>query len=423
MKSTSRGCRQAGNLRFFILVFMHLMLHFPAFTVHAEQERTKGLVFIEFSQKGIDVEDARRYFDGMQRFLREELSLEPLKGSSLRRRKEGPDTLPPVPVDTLFRWREMLGRGKQFFKELKLDEVAEQYRELVDSPYHFTLGGKALDLVSEAMLSYSFILFKTGDREGSERLIARYDYLSGKSDVSDKAYPPDFVDFFHRAISKEYFVTIAVNSTPSSARVFLGDRIIGETPLVEKVEKPGLFKLSVRKEGYVKYVISRFALPGDRLHFDLNLEIDEVSEIEHGVDRGNYEEVVKNLRKLNERMNVYAGLTVVLKGDVDSGSVDFLLSAGEKGLVEESFSIFRDMPRKGKMFALEDIQPLLEDELFLSILPDSGKARALGEGLKKKRLTEKWWFWAIVAAGAAGIVYAIAEGKDNKPGGTVNVEF
>lgn len=402
---------------------MHLVLYFPAFSVHAEQARTKGLVFIEFSQKGIDVENARSYFDGMQRFLREELSLEPLKGSSLRGRKEGSDTLPPVPVDTLFRWREMLGRGKQFFKELKLDKVAEQYRELVDAPYHFTLGGKALDLVSEAVLSYSFILFKTGDREGSERLIARYNYLSGKSDVSDKAYPPDFVDFFHHATSKEHFVTVAVNSTPSSARVFLGDRIIGETPLVEKVEKPGLFRVSVRKEGYVEYVMSRFALPGDRLHFDLNLEIDEVSEIEYGVDRGNYEEVVKNLRKLNERMNLDAGLTVVLKGDVDSGSVDFVFSVGERGLAEEPYSIFRDMPRKGKRFVLEDIQPLLEDELFLSILPDSGKARALGEGLKKKRLTDKWWFWAIVAAGAAGIVYAIAEDKDNKSGGTVNVEF
>lgn len=402
---------------------MHLVLFFPAFSVQAEQARTNGLVFIEFSQKGIDVEKARSYFDDMQRFLREELSLEPLKGSSLRVRKDGPDALPPVASDTLFRWREMLGRGKQYFKELKLEKGAEQHRELVDAPYHFMLGGKALDLVSEATLSYAFILFKTGDREESERLIARYVYLSGKSDVSDQAYPPDFVDFFLQALSKEYFVTVAVNSTPSRARVFLDDRVIGETPLVEKVKKPGLFTLSVRKDGYVEYVVSRFALPGDRLHLDLNLEIDEVSEIEGGVDAGDYEGVVKNLRKLNARMSVDAGLAVVLKGDVDSGSVDYILSAGEKEFEGEHFSIFRDMPRKGKRFALEDIQPLLEDELFLSILPDPGKARALGEGLKKKRLTQKWWFWAIVGAGAAGIVYAIVEGRDDKSGGAVNVEF
>jgi hypothetical protein len=81
------------------------------------------------------------------------------------------------------------------------------------------------------------------------------------------------------------------------------------------------------------------------------------------------------------------------------------------------------MPIRKAHFSREDLESLLEDELFLSIVPPDGKAKLLNEGLKKKKLTERWWFWALLGVGAAGVVYAISEGSDNKSGSSVNIEF
>lgn len=423
MRSTSRGCRLSIKWISAVYLFACFWAFVPLSKLWAEQAVNKDIILIELYHKELDHGSSKRYFDGLKRFLREELSLEAVKTSSLRTEVNDTAELPAVPVDTVFNWRKRLGRGKKYFKELEITKGAAELRELIDAPYRFSLGGKALDLVSDATLSYSFILFKIGDRAGSEKLVSRYVYLSGKKEVSDQIYPPDFVSFFNEISSKNYSFSLAVNSTPSGAQVLVGDLDVGETPLVRKVERFGSITLTVRKRGYIEYVMRRFAMPGDRITFDLDLEIDAISEIEQDVTSGNYERVAKNMHKLNSKLNVIAGFTAVMKGDSNAGAIDYILSMGPDERGNENHSIFRDIPKKKEQFSIEDLEPLLEDELFLSILPHDAKARVLGEGFKKRKLTEKWWFWALVGAGVAGVVYAIAEGSDNGSGGTVNIEF
>jgi hypothetical protein len=423
MKSTSRGYRQATRWAVCSLIFILFTTRLSVDFLRAEESGKRAIVLFEFSQKGIEEPSAKSYFGELKKFIRDELALLPLETSSMGIRVDGKVNLPLLPANKVFLFREKLRKGRIYFNNLEIEKGARELEDLIKAPYEYRLAGKSLELVNEAILSYSFILFKMGKKELSGRLTSRYIYLSGAKEISEQVYPPDFTSFFNEISAKDRFVTLAVNTTPSGARVHLYRENMGNTPLVKKVRKFGPISVTVSKEGYVDHRFHRVAFPGDRLNFDLDLEIDEISQVVSDVNGGDYEGVANGIINLNVRMNTAAGLAWVLKGNGNSRSIDYVLVAKKGEGQKWEFSIQRDIQKKGPAFDDADLKPLLHDPLFLSIVPDRGKAGLLAEGLMKKKLTEKWWFWAFVGIGTAGIVYAIVKGRENKSGSSVNIAF
>lgn len=423
MKSTSRGYKQATRWAVSSLIFILFTTPLPVDFLRAEESAKGAIVLFEFSQKGIEEPSAKSYFGELKKFMHDELALAPLETSTMRIKVDGKENLPLLPANTVFLFREKLKKGRIYFNNLEIEKGARELDDLIKAPYEYRLAGKSLELVNEAILSYSFILFKVGNKELSERLTSRYIYLSGAREISEQVYPPDFKSFFDEISAKDQFVTLVVNTTPSGARVHLYRENMGNTPFVKKVRKFGLISVTVSKEGYVDHRFHRVVFPGDRLNFDLDLEIDEISQVVSAVNGGNYEGVANGVKNLNARMNTAAGLAWILKGNGNSRSIDYVLVAKKGEGQKWEYSIQRDIQKKGPSFDDTDLRPLLHDPLFLSIVPDRGKAELLAEGLRKKKLTEKWWFWACVGIGTAGIVFAIVKGSENKSGSSVNIEF
>ncbi|NIS74872.1 MAG: hypothetical protein GTO08_06250, partial [Deltaproteobacteria bacterium] len=189
MKSTSRGYRQATRWAVCSLIFILFTTRHSVDFLRAEESGERAIVLFEFSQKGIEEPSAKRYFGDLKKFMREELALGPLETSSMRIKVDGKANLPLLPANKVFLFRDKLKKGRIYFNNLEIVKGARELEDLIKAPYEYRLAGKSLELVNEAILSYSFILFKMGNKELSGRLTSRYIYLSGAREISEQVYP------------------------------------------------------------------------------------------------------------------------------------------------------------------------------------------------------------------------------------------
>lgn len=383
----------------------------------------QSLLLLKFVEKNFGKSQERPNFKKFDKYLSHTLSLTLHSPSSLREVDEGGPPLLPVKAENVFSWDKKLKKGKSYFRTLEIERVMSELQELVDAPYRYSLSGKGLDLVEEAILTASFLLFKTGGKEKSERLIWRYGLLSGIKAVPLELYPPDFVQYFEEAASKPYVSTIVVHTVPSKSRVVINKKFVGTTPLMREGNYFGRIDIDVEREGYIHRHFHRVAMPGDRINLDLTLDIDEVSEIIRGISAGKYEDAVESSITLLDRSKERGLLNVILKGDENKKSLDYILVVSSVEGNQPRYSIHRDLPLEGKYLDGSHIAPLLEDDLFISLLSSEGQKQIAALKEEKEHLTGKWWFWSILGIGAVGLVYTIVRNQNHGSSGTVNVTF
>jgi hypothetical protein len=237
-------------------------------------------------------------------------------------------------------------------------------------------------------------------------------------------YPPDFTEFFEEAVVRTDSISIAVSSTPSGAQVLLNGEVIGNTPVVREVERFGLVEVTVRKRGYIVQSYSRVVMPGDKLRFDVNLDIDEVAMVERAIQGGDLNSSRSSLEKLIDRTETRGAVLAVLKGEGKPDKLDILFVGNGGGDKEKVSSEFRNIRVEGEVFNFDNASPLLSDVAFRESFPEA--VLLLGEDVKKlggNKMMGKWWIWTIIGLGAAGLVYGLTKGGGRDSGGTVTVQF
>jgi len=417
MRFTSRGSDKRYAACSLALVFFFGFL-FSSFPFAFAGEGGRSLVLFKFYDE--EVEDPEIVYRSLEEILRRLGNLRLEKPGKFREISTGVRYLPePAPSD-VYSWRESLEKAREMFRVLDLSGAARLLERIVEVPYKYELTKTSLDIVREATLLLAFIKFKLGEEDQAGRLVNRLRAFGLDIDEIVEMFPPDFSSFARLVLLKKGGVDLVISSTPSGATVFVNGEEVGKTPLIDTRDEFGKLKVEVRKNGYVTRSFWKFALPGDKVAFEVNLIPDESVFLRRSISRGDFEEAARSAEGFIRRNGLDAALVSVLMKEGKYLKMDLLLViSGEN---EKNYSLFRNLRLSDKVVNIKTIEPLFEDSLFVGICPNA--KLFLEEGDREvEKLTSKWWFWTLLAFGAAGLVYGVSKGGSRSSGGSVTVEF
>ncbi len=423
MKFTLSGFRRRPFFAVITIYTIFFVLGTAPYSKGGTTPPDREMILVEFAQGGVEEQLARDLIGSVETILKNEFFISTVSNNLLRKVEGGTRMLPKVDTDTIFSWKEKLIKAREYYRLFEMEKVRPELEDMIKAPYNYQLSLKGRELVKEALLLGSLVEFKGGAQEEGEKLVRHYQYLGGNISLPPELYPPDFLEFIRKASMGQGYATIMVNTTPPGSRVVVDGEKVGDSPVIYRILNPGYIKLEVRKEGFIGSDYSTVLLPGDRLNLNLDLQIDESSEMARGFNRNRYDEVVKSSKRLLERAGKGSLLAIALRGSGKIATMDILFVYGGYEGMEKGHLLIRNLQSKGKKMDVNDILPLLNDPQFMRYVPVEKRAKVLELLNQKEKITGKWWFWTLLGIGTAGLVYTIIRVNSGDSGGTVNLQF
>ncbi|RMG59074.1 MAG: PEGA domain-containing protein [Deltaproteobacteria bacterium] len=418
MRFTSNGSdrRYAGGILLILFLFSFSL---TSIAVPLPAEERKEVIFFRYSDES--VEDAESLYGMMEKHLEEVLGALLVKPGEFHIVREGPEFLPQLPATLLVSWRERLEKAREKFRLLDLEGAFHEVEEILGAPYRYSLPPESRDVYAEAAFLGAFLLSRLGRSDEAERVLLRSSSIVSQPGPVLDLYPPDFSRFVRNVFKKDRSCRLVVNSDPAGAKVTVDGEELGTTPLTAKLEKTGLVRVKVEKEGYVGREVRTVVLPGDERVLSVTLPLSEVNLISGAVARGDLRETVRISRLFLKRTGREALLISVLKRGGEKPLFDLLFVTSGKR--KEYYSHFRNLSGSDRVIMKKDLLPFFSDSLVREVFPGTLAWEAEFREKEEKTLLTRWWFWGLVAVGAAGVVYGLTQGKRGDSGGSVTVQF